>query len=216
MNVERLLGDLLMGGMGGKRGKRGGSMLGGLGIGKAQVGLGLLGVAFAAYEHYKQGQAAAPAAAAPMPQPSSSTAAMPPPPPPPMARPAQPLPAIAVASAPSQSDLMLVLEVMIAAAHADGQLDAQERAAILQKAMQLELSSDERHRLMQALEQPPDRTELARRARPEIAADLYVAAVLAIRIDTDIERQWLDEWGRELALAESDRRRLEAQFAEPA
>jgi uncharacterized membrane protein YebE (DUF533 family) len=214
-----LLGDLLMGGMGGKRGKRrDSSMLGGLGISKAQVGVGLLGVAFAAFEHYKQGQQnAAPTAAPPppMPQPLSAAGAavaMPPPPPPPMA-PMQPAP-MAAAAVPAQSDLMLVLEVMIAAAHADGQLDPQERATILQKAMQMELSSNERHQLMRALDAPPSRTELAQRARPEIAADLYAAAILAIRVDTDSERQWLDEWGQALALPEADRRQLEAQFAE--
>ena len=54
---ERLLGQLLQsglsGGLGRSRRKRGGSMLGGLSTGtKAQIGMGLLGVAMAAYEHY--------------------------------------------------------------------------------------------------------------------------------------------------------------------
>ena len=36
---------------------------------------------------------------------------------------------------------------------------------------------------------------------------------ITIRIDTDAERQWLDQWGQQLALPEADRRQLEAQFA---
>ncbi|MCB1634714.1 MAG: DUF533 domain-containing protein [Xanthomonadales bacterium] len=209
MNVERLLGDLLMGGMGGRRRNRGtSSMLGGLGIGKAQVGVGLLGVAFAAWEHYQgQQKASAPAAGGmPPPQPlAAHPQAMPPPPPPPRGA-STPAP-------PSQSDLLLVLEVMIAAAHADGQIDAQERATILEKAMQLELSSAERQQLMAALDQPPDAATLAARARPELASDLYGAAVLAISIDTPAERAWLDQWGNRLGLNEQDRRLLEAQLA---
>jgi uncharacterized membrane protein YebE (DUF533 family) len=125
-------------------------------------------------------------------------------------------PPAAIASEAAQSDLMLVLEVMIAAAHADGRIDAQERATILQKAMQLELSSNERHQLMRALDQPPSSADLAARARPEIAADLYAAALLAISVDTEQERQWLDAWGKLLALPETDCRQLQAQFAEPA
>ena len=37
----------------------GSSVLSGMGVGKAQVGMGLLGVAFAAFEHYQQQQAPA-------------------------------------------------------------------------------------------------------------------------------------------------------------
>ncbi len=215
MNVERLLGSLLTGGMGSTR--RSSSLLGGMGIGKAQVGVGLLGVAFAAYEHYQQSQRQS-AAAAPPPLPLSQgpSSALPPPPPPPMAAPAPQAPAVETVDEQSQGDLMLVLEVMIAAAHADGRIDAQERATILQKAMQLELSSDERHHLMRALDQPASAAELAARARPGIAPDLYAAALLAITIDTEQERQWLAEWGKLLALSESECRQLEAQFAEAA
>lgn len=216
MNVERLLGDLLMGGMGGRRGRNRGvsSMLGGMGIGKAQVGVGLLGVAMAAWEHY-QGQKApaAPAPASLPPQPLHQGSSLPPPPPPPPPMPGAMQAVSAAVTAPSQSDLLLVLEVMIAAAHADGLLDAQERSTILHKAMQLELSSAERQQLMAALDQPPGIDALAARARPELAADLYAAAVLAISIDTEAERAWLDAWGERLALPEADRRQLEQQLA---
>ncbi len=216
MNVERLLGSLLTGGMGGTR--RSSSMLGGLGIGKAQVGMGLLGMAFAAYEHHQQSQRQSAAVAMPPPLPLSQapSAGLPPPPPPPMASAMPVMPPAAIVDEAGQADLMLVLEVMIAAAHADDRIDAQERATILQKAMQLELSSNERHHLMRALDQPASATELAARARPAIAPDLYAAALLAITIDTEQERQWLDAWGQLLALPESECRQLEAQFAEAA
>ncbi|MCM2355081.1 MAG: hypothetical protein NDI68_00140, partial [Arenimonas sp.] len=83
-NAERLLGQLMgqaLGGqLGGHKRKRGkssglGGMMGGMSTGtKAQLGLGLLGVAMAAFEHYQNKPGATPQ---PMAGPG---AAMPPPP----------------------------------------------------------------------------------------------------------------------------------------
>ena len=73
-NPEQLLGQLLKSGLGGSLGggrkrKRGGSLLGGMSTGtKAQLGMGLVGIAIAAYEHYtKQNQGSAFPAASPSP-----------------------------------------------------------------------------------------------------------------------------------------------------
>src|SRR5688572_22128440 len=94
-DARRLLGQVLgeaMGGSFGGRQRKARGPLAALGVGKAQVGLGLLGLAFAAYEHYNSAQAAptgmAPPGTAPMPL--ASPTAMPPPPPPgrPAAKPA--------------------------------------------------------------------------------------------------------------------------------
>jgi len=194
----------------------GSSVLSGMGVGKAQVGMGLLGVAFAAFEHYQQQQAPA--------QPQSLASSPPPPPPPPTntagtsphqaAPPPPPLsPASVPVSSPSRDhDLMLVVETMISAAHADGRIDADERSGILEKAMQLELGADQRKQLLVALEQPPSIAQISARARPEIAADLYAAAVLAITIDTDAERQWLQALGSSLGLDQATCNDIESSF----
>lgn len=176
-------------------------MLGKVGVGKAQMGVGLLGVAFAAFEHYQQKQTA------PAPQPAMA----PPPPPMPSTAPQAAPPPLASPEVNLQRDrdLILVLEVMIAAAHADGLLDGDERATILQRAMQLELSKDDRARLFAVMERPPSVAELAARSRAEIAPDLYAAAVLAITVDTDSERQWLQSLATAIGLQATDCRQIE-------
>ncbi len=209
MNVERLLGSLLSGGMGGgRRRSKKSSMLGGLGVGKAQVGMGLLGVAFAAFEHYqhKQGQAQPQPLAGMPPAPPTSGGPPPPPPPPPMT--ASPAPSVDPV-AQRDGDLMLMVEVMIAAAHADGLLDSDERAAVLERAMQLDLDPASRKQLLAAMDQPPTMAQIAQRARPQIAPDLYAAAVIAITIDTEDERNWLASLAGVLGLDEQTCRNIE-------
>ena len=81
-NPEQLLGQLLKSGLSGgfgkgRKRKRGGSMLGGMSTGaKAQIGMGLLGVAIAAYEHYSQ-KSSAPSSPSPTPSPGSGAAGTP-------------------------------------------------------------------------------------------------------------------------------------------
>src|SRR5688572_32648771 len=81
--LGQMLGDALSGQLGGKRRKHRAGGLGSLSVGtKATVALGLLGLAFAAYEHYQQQVPAAVApGAAPPPPPCAAHAAVPPPPP---------------------------------------------------------------------------------------------------------------------------------------
>ncbi len=212
MNVERLLGSLLTGGMGGgsKKRRRSSSMLGAAGVGKAQVGVGLLGVAFAAFEHYQQKQTAAPSQSpsVPPPPPLPAAAAQPGTPPPPPPPPASPT------GTQREADLMLVLELMIAAAHADGLLDAEERSTILERGMQLELSKGDRQQLFTVMEKPPSVAELATRSRSEIAPDLYAAAVLAITVDTDSERQWLQSLAAAIGLQPAECSQIEQSLSE--
>lgn len=91
--LGQLMGDAISGQLGGGKRKRSGAglgaLLGGGGLPtatKAPVGLGLLGVAYAAYQHYAKAGAAAPPLAmtgqAPPPPPPGATGATPPPPPP--------------------------------------------------------------------------------------------------------------------------------------
>src|SRR5829696_8443292 len=88
---ERLLGQMLGGALGGgfgnDRGRRSSGFMGAGTAAKAQLGIGLLGIAMAAYEHYSQNKTATPVAsgsasgfgsASPS---AAQPAAMPPPPP---------------------------------------------------------------------------------------------------------------------------------------
>lgn len=192
---ERLLGQMLGGALGGSIGGRSRRRHGG-GLGqvlsggaKAQLGLGLLGVAMAAWEHYsaqRPGQPSAPPAAVPAlgAQPSVPP---PPPPPPPAAAATRALP---VMDAPRQNALLLV-RAMIAAAAADGAIDADERAAIVERARAAGDDADTVQYLHYELAAPLTIEQLVAQTPRSLAADAYAAALLAIDIDTEQERQWL-------------------------
>lgn len=198
---QRLLGQLLSGGIGGGLGhrKRGG---GGLSFGtKAQLGLGALGIAMAAYEHFTK-PSAAPASAAPVAPPlaplmqsgPSVATGMPmaPPPPPPAINLAQ-LP-------PAQVDAVLLVQSMIAAAAADGVIDTSERARLLQHAADGGLDAQTRHFLEAELAVPKSAEMIGAMTRPDLVDDVYAAAACAIDVDSESERRFLATLGNALGL----------------
>ncbi|MCE7929918.1 MAG: hypothetical protein DYH17_00875, partial [Xanthomonadales bacterium PRO6] len=78
-DVEKLLGQMLSGGVGGgRRERRAHGSFGIPGVSKAQLGVGAIGIAIAAWEHFKSRQPESATAPAPVP---GAPAAMPPPPP---------------------------------------------------------------------------------------------------------------------------------------
>lgn len=183
-NPEHLLGQMLGGALGNAFGGRGRSLLGGRLGSKGTLGLGLLGVAIAAYEHYSNQQN------------TTADGAMPPPPP--AAGPATPPPPPGAASAlPSpQQDAVLLIRTMIAAAAADNRIDEAERATILARA-----GANDRAFLDAELAAPRSLSEIARAARPELAESVYAAARLAISVDTEAERDWLARLADALGLS---------------
>lgn len=215
-NAERLLGQLMgqaLGGqLGGHKRKRGkssglGGMMGGLSTGtKAQLGLGLLGVAMAAFEHYqnKPGTApqpmAGPGAAVPPPPPAAG-AAVPPPP---------PMPAAQVAVRTEQA--MHLLRAMITAAHADGLMDAQEREAILGRAREAGLDAEEIEALDAEIRAPFTLEQLVVRTPAHLRPETYAAALIAITADTAEERAFLDRLAGQLQLDDDARRDIHAQL----
>lgn len=210
-NPERLLGQIMgdafsgqLGGRGRKRGK--GGLMGGLSGGtKAKLGLGLLGVAFAAYQHYQQqpGQAAPQPLASqglPPPPPGAGATAMPPPPPG-----ANPTPA-------RVEHAMHLLRAMVTAAHADGLLDAAEREAILGRAAKAGLEADDLAALDAEMRAPLTLEQLAVRTPPALATEVYAAALIAITADTPAERDFLDALAQRLGLDDASRRDVHAQL----
>ncbi len=225
-NPEQLLGQLLKSGVGGafgqgkrgKKGKGGGSLLGGLSTGtKAQLGIGLLGVAIAAYDHYskKGGPTLSPASASSMPPVGAGTPPPPPPPPPrPMATPSAPPAAPAATSAVDQRtrDMILLIQAMVAAAAADGLIDADERALILGRARDAGLDTDTQRFLEAELDAPKSLAAIVAQSRPEIASDLYAASCVAISLDTEAERIYLDTLAQRLNLDPTARQAVHAQL----
>ncbi len=87
---------------------------------------------------------------------------------------------------------LVLVRAMIAVARADGRLDAQESQAIFQKIESLELDSETQNLLVQEMGQPVDMDAIVNSAScPEVAAEIYVASLLAVDVDTAAEKSYL-------------------------
>lgn len=218
-NAERMLGQMLSGALGGAMGggsgggrRRGGSLLGG--ASKAQLGVGLLGIAMAAWEHYQQGQKpAAQSAANAASMPPAPLASMPPPPPPPPPGPEM------TRAAPMmdvrQQQAALLIRTMIAAAAADGVIDSDERAGILERARTLGDEPDAVAFLEAEMRQPLGIAELAAQTPGSMRQDVYAAAILAIEVDSDHEHRWLADLASALKIEAADRSAIHQQLGLP-
>ncbi|MBI5550043.1 MAG: tellurite resistance TerB family protein [Desulfobacterales bacterium] len=196
-NPEKMLGGLLRGGM-----RRGGGGLGSLVKGGAA--LGLLGVAMEAVEHYMNKPAGAAGPGMPPPIPPVGASGPPPLPGRPVAPPPPPggvaVQAPTSAQAPT-NDAVLMIRAMIAAANADGAIDADERGAILDRLKSVQLSPEEHQFIMHELLDPkPVHTIVAAAASPELARQVYLASILAITVDTDEEIDYLRHLAEQLRL----------------
>ena len=85
-----------------------------------------------------------------------------------------------------------LLRAMIAAAKADGHVDAKEQAAIFAEMDKLPLSADDKAFVMDELRRPLDIGAVANDVRTqEEAASVYTASLLAIDVDNASERAYL-------------------------
>lgn len=211
-NAERLLGQVMGQALGGqlggrkKRRKQSFGLPGLSGGGKAAIGLGLLGVAMAAFEHYQQ---KSPATA---PQPLAGPGAAVPPPPPPGAATAVPPPPPAADAALRTEQAMHLLRAMITAAHADGLMDDEERAGLLDRARGAGLDPEEIEALEAEIRAPFTLEQLVARTPRALRAETYGAALVAITADTAEERAFLDRLAGELGLDEASRRDVHARL----
>jgi uncharacterized membrane protein YebE (DUF533 family) len=225
LDPERLLGQMLSGALGGALGgkshKRHKDRSGGLGgllgsnpAAKAQLGIGLLGVAMAAWEHYSNQPRREAAAMAGVPQ-TPANATPPPPPPPPATSPAA-LASDATRAAPvldlRRQQAVLLIRAMIAAAAADGAIDDAERAAILERARGLGDDAESLDFLRAELAAPLDAEQLVAQTPRSLSNEVYAAAALAITIDTEAERAWLDRLALRLGIAPETREALHREI----
>ena len=144
----------------------------------------------------------------------SSTPAQPPPPPPPQmpSSTAVPPPAAAIVQGNTEEIAIRLIQVMIAAAHADGTLDSAEEQAILERAGKAGLSQEERLFLLDELHKPKSIAELtAGITDPSVGRTMYILAASTIAIDTEAERQWLDQLAAALGLSKAVQSFIEEQ-----
>lgn len=210
--LGQIMGDAVSGALGGSRRKRkhrsgifGGS---GLGMaGKAKLGVGLLALAYAAYEHFKQPPAGGtPPFPASAPSPAAAMTTPPPPPPPGVGMPPPAAPAQR-----SQHALHLV-RAMICAANADGLIDAVEREALLGRARDAGMGREELDALDVEMRAPLTLQQLAVRTPTELRDETYAAALIAITADTDEETRFLADLAAQLQLDSNAQNEIRQQL----
>lgn len=108
----------------------------------------------------------------------------------------------------------LFLRTMVAAARADGRMDQDERARVMDAMERADLSRDAKNYLVEILSEQDDIESIARECpTPEMAAELWLAARLAIDVDTQAEREFLEKFARALKIDPSLVTHLEATAA---
>ena len=111
---------------------------------------------------------------------------------------------------------LTLVRAMIAAARSDGRLDAQESQAIFQRIESLGLDPESQSLLVAEMGRPVDMDAIVNSATsPEMAAEIYIASLLAIDVDTTAEQSYLAMLAARLNippdLASELRRQVEAQ-----
>jgi len=226
-NAEQLLGKMMAemvgSGTGYKKQKKhkGGSVMHSL-TSTLLSGKGLMtaiGLGVGAYEILKSKQEMAPPSVSSIPKPPSGmasvttssavdTVSVPP-----------PLPGVAVNPLNDQvasgwdEDLALrFIQVMIAAAHADGRMDSEEEGKVLEKLQGQGLSQEEKRFILAEIHDPKSIEQLvAGISDSRVAQTMYGIAVSAVIVDTAEERTWLDKLATALSISEGMRRFIEAE-----
>ena len=95
---------------------------------------------------------------------------------------------------------------MIAAANADGAIDQEERQRILDKYQGAGLSQEEHAFLVNELFSPASLEGIVSQVSSEaLARQVYGVSLLAITVDTEAERAYLQALGQRLGLSQADR-----------
>lgn len=213
-NPEKLLGGLLMGGSRRRSGL--GSLI------SSGAALGLAGVAMEAVEHFMEKSktsTSGPPPSGPPPIQTTAPSQQPPasggspPPPPPGVTPSAPPPPPSPTSIGFESidaekvsqEAVLLIRAMIAAANADGVIDEEERNRIMNKLETVELSDQEHSFIVKELSSPAGLVDIVSQVKSsEMAKKVYTVSLLAIEVDTDAERAYMNTLAQQLSLNESD------------
>jgi uncharacterized membrane protein YebE (DUF533 family) len=106
-----------------------------------------------------------------------------------------------------------ILRALVAAAKADGHIDARERGVIEGEFTRLNQDAELQQWLHTELEKPLDPAEVARAATtPEIASEMYLASLMAADEQNFMERAYLDELARQMKIDDALKLRLEHEI----
>lgn len=115
-------------------------------------------------------------------------------------------------AAKAEQHSQAILRALVAAAKADGHIDARERQLIEGEFSKLTQDQELQRWLASELDKPLDPGEVARAASsPEMAAEMYLASLLMVEQEHFMERAYLEELARQLQLAPALKLELEAQ-----
>ncbi|MBN1906803.1 MAG: tellurite resistance TerB family protein [Deltaproteobacteria bacterium] len=196
-NAEKLLGGMLKQGIGMK----------GIGIGsKTKIGMGLIGVAFAAVEHFMNNAQGQTSSGGNMPTNSNTGGSFAPPPPPGKMVPPPPPPASQIQTLKKEQDAVLLIRAMIASAAADGYIDEKERQNIISRLESVNLNDEELEFIKKELASPCSIDEIAAQVNsPELAKEVYTVSLIAIEMDTEEEMSYMDTLAARLGIDQTAR-----------
>ncbi|NLL37104.1 MAG: tellurite resistance TerB family protein [Fretibacterium sp.] len=102
-----------------------------------------------------------------------------------------------------QTGAELILMAMLNAAKADGQVDADELNRITGRMKEAGIGQDGLAYVVTQLQKPMDTETIIAlvRGRPELAAQVYSASLMAIDVDTREEREYLDDLAARMGLS---------------
>ena len=107
-----------------------------------------------------------------------------------------------------EANAKLMIRAMIQAAKADGEIDAEERAKIMEH---LSNSTDEERAFIEAeLGAPVDPMALAKDTSEQMGAQIYASALMTMRVDKVSEVDYLDQLAKGLNLSDETRARIHA------
>ena len=95
----------------------------------------------------------------------------------------------------------LTVRAMINAAKADGRIDEQETERLVGKIREDGVSDEEQRFVTEELRKPMDTEAIVRAvSSPQVAAQIYTASLMAINVDTDAEKRYMQELADKLGL----------------
>ncbi len=111
-------------------------------------------------------------------------------------------------SAGMEDNARLMIRAMVQAAKADGEIDPEERARIMEHLG--DIDAEERAFVEAEMARPVDVQALAADTGDQMKAQVYAMSVMAIRVDSSAERNYLDGLAAALGLSEEARNRVHA------
>lgn len=119
-------------------------------------------------------------------------------------------------AAPSQVDerVRRLIQAMVFAARADGNLDADEHRAIEEKVKSLSLGADAERAVAEAMRAPVDPNALAAGVKnADEALELYIVSRSVVDVDQFMERNYLQALAKALSIPESVQQGIESDIA---